>query len=254
MQESALCGDVVLRWTRSFSGTKSAGMGCYPHYFPCKEPPEPIALFPMVRACMLFRRVLAYVMEVRRGLNRGRIEAHCSSNNRRDKTTSNYNISKSTVQLIPGDVCWMEVNPFRGEREIESRWDEEDYEITCQVANGPSLYETKRSSGRVKAPHRNRFFQVATPRGVSTALCQNEYANVDLTTRSALTESTPLECDIDLLRNNVEERQSRRSTSLSLCGQVYGIRRSLHEVVPSTAMKDSRDGRRDKCACDDEPH
>ena len=112
MQESTLRGDVVLRWTRSFSETKSAGMGCYPHYIPCKESLKPSALFPMVRASMLFRRVLAYVMEVRRGLNRGCIEAHCSSNNRRDKTTSNYNISKSTVQLIPGDACWTEVNPF----------------------------------------------------------------------------------------------------------------------------------------------
>ena len=254
IQESALRGDAVLGWTRSLSGTGSAGMGCYPHYFPRRESPEPIALFPMVRASMLFRRVLAYVMEVRRGLNRGRIEAHCSSNNRRDKTTSNYNLPTSTVQLIPGDACWTEVNPFRGEREIGSRWDEEDYEITRQVANGPSSYETKRSSGRVKVPHRDGFFRVATPRGVSTALCQNEYANADLTTRSALTESTPLECDIDLPRNNMEERQSRCSTSSNPCGQVYGIRRSLHEVVPSTAMKDNRDGRWDKCACDDEPH
>ena len=116
IQESTLCGNVVLRWTRSFSGTKLAGMGCFPHYFPHKEPPEPIALFPMVRACTLFRRVLAYVMEVRRGLNGECVEAHCSSNNRRDKTTSNFNISKSTVQLIPGGTCWMEVNPFQGER------------------------------------------------------------------------------------------------------------------------------------------
>ena len=229
-------------------------MGCYPRCFPRRESPEPIALFPMVRASMLFRRVLAYVMEVRRGLNRGCIEAHCSSNNRRDKTTRNYNIPTSTVRLIPGDACWTEVNPLRGEREIESRWDEEDYEITRQVANGLSLYETKRSSGRVKAPHRDGFFRVATPQGVSTALCQNEYANADLTTHSALTESTPLECDIDLPRNNMEEQQSRRSTSSNPCGQVYGVRRSLHEVVPSTAMKDNRDGRLDKCACDDEPH
>ena len=153
IQESALCGDVVLEWTRSLSGTGSAGMGCYLRYFPRRESPEPIALFPMVRASILFRRVLAYVMEVRRGLNRGRIEAHCSSNNRRDKTTSNYNLPSSTVQLIPGDVCWTEAIPFRGEREIGSRWDEEDYEIMSQVANGPSSYETKCSSGRVKAPH-----------------------------------------------------------------------------------------------------
>ena len=58
------------------------------------------------------------------------------------------------------------------------------------------------SSSRVKAPHQDGFFRVATLRGVPTALCQNEHANADLTTRSALTESTPLECDIDLPRNN----------------------------------------------------
>ena len=254
MQESALCGDAVLNLMRSFSGTESAGTGCFPHYFPCKGQPEPIALFPMVRACMLFRRVLAYVMEVRSGLNKGRIEAQCSSNNRRDKTTRNFNLSKSTVQLIPEDVCWTKVNPFQGERKIDSRWDEEDYEIVRQVTNGSFSYETKCSSGKMKAPHRDRFFQVATLCGASMALCQNECANIDQTTRSALTESTPLECDIDLPRNNMEERLSQHSTSLSLHGQVDGVRRSLYEVVPSTAMKDNRDGMRDKCVCDNEPH
>ena len=223
VQESTLRGDVVPKLTQSFSGTKSAGTGCFPHYFLHKEQPEPIALFPMVRACMLFRRVLAYVMEVRSGLNKGRIEAQCSSNNRRDRTTRNYNSFKSTVQLILGDACWTKVNLFQGERKIDSRWDEEDYEIACQVTNGSPLYETKGSSSKMKAPHQNRFFLVATLRGVSTALCQNECVNIDLTTRSALTESTPLECDIDLLRNNVEERLSQCSTSLSLCGQVDGV-------------------------------
>ena len=163
-------------------------------------------------------------MEVQSGLNKGRIEAHCSSNNRRDKTTRNYNLFKSTVELILGDACWMKINPFQGERKIDSRWDKEDYEIAHQVANGTSLYETKGLSGKMKVPHQNRFFQVATLRGVSTALCQNECANVDLTTRSALMESTPLECDIDLPRNNVEEQLSRHSTSLSLFGQVDGVR------------------------------
>ena len=138
MQESTLCGDVVLRWGRYFRRTELTRMGCYPHYIPRKESLESSALFPMVHACTLFRQVLAYVMEGRGGLYRGHVEAHRSSN-RRDKPPSNYNISKSTVQLIPGDACWTEVNPFRGEREIESRWDEEDYEITHQVTNGSIL-------------------------------------------------------------------------------------------------------------------
>ena len=197
---------------------------------------------------------LPMCMEVRSGLYKGCTKAHCSSNNRRDKTTRNYNLFKSTVQLILGDVCWIKVNLFQGERKIDGWWDEEDYEIARQVANGSSSYETKSLSGRVEAPHRNRFFQVATLWGASTALCHNECANVDLTTRSALMESTPLECNTDLPRNNVEERLSQCSTSLSLCGQVDGIWRSLYEVVPSTAMKDYRDRRRGKCACDDKPH
>ena len=163
---------------------------------------------PWCCASILFRRVLAYVMEVRRGLNRGRIKAHCSSNNRRDKTTSNYNLPFSTVQLILGDTCWMEANPFQGEREIGGRWDEEDYEIMIQVANGPSSYETKRSSGRVKVPHRDGFFRVATPEVYPQPCVKTSMPTPDLTTRSALMESTPLECDIDLLRNNLEERQS----------------------------------------------
>ena len=54
LQERALCGDVVSKLTRSYSGTKLAGTGCFSHNFLCKEQPEPIALFPMVCACMLF--------------------------------------------------------------------------------------------------------------------------------------------------------------------------------------------------------
>ena len=109
---------------------------------------------------------------------------------------------------MPGDVYWTKVNPFQGKRKIDSQWDEVDYEIVCQVANGSPSYETKDLSSKMKAPHRNRFFLVATPQGAFTALCQNEYANVDSTIHSALAESTPLECDIDLPRSNLEEQLS----------------------------------------------
>ena len=79
-------------------------------------------------------------------------------------------------------------------------------------------------------------------------------ASVDLTTHSALAELTPLECDIDLLRNTVEERLSQRSTSLVPFGQVDGVLRPLPMVVPSTATKDNRDRMKDEHASNDEPH
>ena len=155
-----------------------------------------------------FRQVPAYVEEVQKGFKRGHIEAQCPSQNERDRPRRNYDIFTSTVQLMPGDVDWTKANKFQGKRKMDSQWDEVEYEIARQVANGSPSHETRDSSGKVKAPHHTRFFPVATPQGASTALCQNEYANVDPTTRSALPEFTPLECDIDLPRNIVEERLS----------------------------------------------
>ena len=76
---------------------------------------------------------------------------------------------------MPGDVDWMKVNLFQGKRKIDDRWDEADYKIARQVANGSSSYEKQDSSGKWKAPHHNKFFLVATPDDVSMALCQNEY-------------------------------------------------------------------------------
>ena len=254
VHESTLHGDVVRSLTRPYNGMKLAVTGCSPHYLLLWEWPELlIDLFPMMHANTRFRQIPTYD-EVQKGFKRGCIEAQRPSKNERDRPRINYDIFISTVQLMPGDVDWTKANPFQGKRKIDCRWDEVEYEIACQVTNGSPLCETKDSSGKVKAPHRNRFFLVATPQGASTALCQKEYANVDPTICSALGEFTPLECDIDLLRNIVEERLSRRSTSFSPCGQVDGIRRPLFEVVPSTATKDNRDGRRDECASDDEPH
>ena len=149
-------------------------------------------------------QVPAYVEEVQKCFKEGHTEALHQSNNEADRQKRNYDKFTSTVQLMPGDVVWTKANAFQGKRKMEDRWDEVEYEIACQVANGAPSYKTKDSSGKVKMAHCNRLFLVATSQGAPTALCQSEYANVDPTTRSALAELTPLECDIDLPRNTVE--------------------------------------------------
>ena len=154
------------------------------------------------------RQVPTYVEEVQKSFKEGHNEVLHQSNNKGDRQRSNYDKFISTAQLMPGDVVWMKANTFQGKRKIERRWDGVEYKIVHQVANGLPSYETKDLSGKVKTPHRNRLFLVATPQGAPTALCQSEYANVDPTTHSVLAESTPQECDIDLLRNTVEDRPS----------------------------------------------
>ena len=151
---------------------------------------------------------MVVVASAQKSFKRGRTKAQCQSNNERDRQRRNDVIFTGTVQLMPGDMVWTKANTFQGKRKMEYRWDEVEYEIAHQVTNGSPLYEAKDSSGKVKTPHRNRFFQVAIPQGTSTALCQSVYTNVDLTIRSALVEFTPLECDIDLPRNIMEEQLS----------------------------------------------
>ena len=96
-----------------------------------------------MRANTHFRRVPAYVEEVWSGFKRGCIEAQCPSKTKRDRPRRNHDLFKSTVQLMLGDMDWTKVNSFQGERKIDGQWDEVDYEIVRQVANGSPLYETK---------------------------------------------------------------------------------------------------------------
>ena len=128
---------------------------------------------------------LPVLRRCRKASKRGHTKAQRQSNNERDRKRRNDVIFTSTVQLMLGDMVWTKANAFQGKRKMEYRWDEVEYEIACQVTNGSPSYEMKESSGKVRMPHCNRFFQVAIPQGASTALCQSMYANVDPTTRSA---------------------------------------------------------------------
>ena len=150
-------------------------------------------------------------------------EAPYQFNNEADKEKRNYDKFTSTVQLMPGDMVLTKTDVFQGKRKIEDWWNEVEYKIVRQVASGVPSYEIKDVSGNVKTVHHNRLFLVATPQGALTTLCQSKDINVNLTTHCALVELTPLECDIDLLINTVEEQPSRHSTSLAPFGQVDGI-------------------------------
>ena len=76
-----------------YNGKKSAVMGCLPHCLLLWERPELlIALFLTMHANTHFRRVPAYVEEVRSGFKRGRIEARCPSKTKRDRPRRNYDI------------------------------------------------------------------------------------------------------------------------------------------------------------------
>ena len=154
MHEGMLHGDAAWFLTRAYNSTKSMVTGCLPHCLILREQPELLInlLFPTICANTCLRWVPACVEEVQKSFKRGRTEAQHQSNNERDRQRRNDVIFTSTVQLMLGDMVWTKANAFQGKRKMEYRWDEVEYEIGHQVANGLPLYETKDSSGKVKTP------------------------------------------------------------------------------------------------------
>ena len=79
-----------------------------------------------------------------------------------------------------------------------------EYEVIHQVAYGVPSYEIKDSSGNVNVTHCNQHFLLATLQGEATPLCKSKDADTSISTQSALAELIPLECEMDLLKHNVE--------------------------------------------------
>ena len=84
-------------------------------------------------------------------------------------------------------------------------------------------YKIKDSSGNVKVTHHNQLFLLATAQGEATPLCKSKDADTSTSTRSALVELTPLECEDDLPKDNMDGCLTQHITSRILLGWVDGI-------------------------------
>ena len=95
---------------------------------------------------------------------------------------------------------------------------------------------------------------MATPRGEVTPLCEGKDADTSISTQSALAELTPLECENDLLKDNVEGCLTQHLTSRILLGWVDGVLQPLSMVVHRTAHQDQGSRMKDKHVDDEEVH
>ena len=96
-------------------------------------------------------------------------------------------------------------------------------------------YEIKDSSGNVKIAHHNRLFLLATPQGEVTPLCERKDTDNSMSTQSTLAELTPLECEKDLPKDNVEGCLTQYLASRIPLGWVDGVLQPLPIVVHRSA-------------------
>ena len=142
---------------QAYNSTRSAVTGYSPHYLMFERCPRlPVDYyFPTVSAFERSRHVPAYVMEVRRRFKEAYAESHPQTNCEAKKQKWYYDRTRSTVQLVPGDVVLMKNDAYQGKWKVKDWWSETEYVVVRQVADGVPAYEVKDEAGNIKTVHCN---------------------------------------------------------------------------------------------------
>ena len=89
------------------------------------------------------RSVDMYVASVRDRLRSTLWEAQAQSTTEECQQKWYYNSKIGTVNLKPGDLVLVKADAWKGKRKIKDRWEEETWEVVCQImADVPSYVVT----------------------------------------------------------------------------------------------------------------
>ena len=66
-----------------------------------------------------------------------------------------YDRKIGTVNLKPGDLVLVKADAWQGKRKIKVRWEEETWEVVCQIANDVPSYEVMNQHGQSQVLHQN---------------------------------------------------------------------------------------------------
>ena len=147
----------LLELLQAYNSTRSVVTSFSPYYLMFgRHPHLPVDYyFPMVSAFEHSCRMPAYVTEARRHFKEAYAEAHLQTNCEAEKQKWNYNRTRSTMQLVPGNMVLMKNDAYQGKRKVKDWWSETEYVVVRQVTDGVPMYEVKDEAGNVKTVHCN---------------------------------------------------------------------------------------------------
>ena len=64
-----------------------------------------------------------------------------------------YNRKIGTVNLKPGNLILVKADAFKGKRKIKDRWEEDIWEVVCQIATDIPSYKVMNQHGRSRVLH-----------------------------------------------------------------------------------------------------
>ena len=116
-------------------------------------------------------------------------EAQVLSTSEAERQKWHYDRKANTVSLEPGDMALAKADAYRWRRKVKDQWEEEPYEVECQVAEGvPSYLMKNQQTGHSWVLHQNQLFIITLTEG--THLCRIVQAKQARCTTTTLEEQT----------------------------------------------------------------
>ena len=158
----------------AYNATQSAVTGYSPHYLMFRQWPRlPVNfIFPTVCSSkapmreVSARKVDTYVASVRDQLRSALREVQAQLTAEACWQKQYYDRKIGTVNLKPGDLVLVKANAWKGKRKIKDQWDEETWEVSCQIMADVPSYKVMNQHRQSRVLHRNWLLLVTSEVGV----------------------------------------------------------------------------------------
>ena len=167
------------------------------------------------------RKVDTYVASMRNRLRSALREAQAQSTAEACRQKRYYDRKVGAVNLKPGNLVLVKADAWKGKRKIKDRWDEETWEVSCQIAADVPSYEVTNQCGWSRVLHRNWLLLVMSEVGIP--LCMGTHHTWDRCTSPTPCKTTSSGGDAEIMpREQNGKVVTRRPTRKASQGWKYG--------------------------------
>ena len=167
------------------------------------------------------RKVDTYVASVRNRLRSAPREVQAQSTAEACQQKRYYDRKVGTVSLKPGDLVLVKADVWKGKSKIKDRWDEETWEVSCQIAADVPSHEVTNQCRWSRVLHQNRLLLVMSEVGIP--LCMGTRHTRDWCTSPTPCKTTSLGGDAEITPQEQNGKAvTRRPTRKASQGWKYG--------------------------------
>ena len=139
----------------AYNATRSAVTGYSPHYLMFGQRPRLLVnfVFPTIGSSEAptreasARKVDTYIASMRNQLRSTLREAQAQLTAEACRQKWYYDRKVGAVNLKPGNLVLVKADAWKGKRKIKDRWDEETWEVSCQIVADVPSYEVTNQCG-----------------------------------------------------------------------------------------------------------